>query len=256
VFAVGCYLESARLADEWPYRLRPMEVHLLVSGGYVLTLHEEPVSLPQHLTPYTPEGRSGHYVVYSLLDAMIGTAFDALNEVEATLDDLALSSADLRAGRVRMATLRAISSRLSRMRRRFSAERGLFDRIGVELERVEGLAADVERYLDRVGEQANRLVDAIEAAGSALATLIDLRLNETSYWLTVVATIFLPLTFITGFFGMNFGWMVEQVDGPLAFWLLGIGSLVIGVALIWRLVVRGSPVEPDDGASDAGRDAS
>ena len=51
-----------------------------------------------------------------------------------------------------------------------------------------------------------------------------MRLNETSHWLTVVATIFLPLTFITGFFGMNFGWMVGEIDTHLAFWLLGVGT--------------------------------
>ena len=250
-FAVSCYLESAQLADDGPYRLDPVEVHVLVSGDYVLTLHEERVSLPQLLAPYVPEGRSEQYVVYAVLDAMVGTAFDALNEVELTLDDLAVMSTDLSAGRVRMATLRAISSRLTRMRRRVGAERGLFERIAVELERVEGLAADDERYFDRIGEQVNRLVDAIDAAANAMATLIDLRLNETSYWLTVVATIFLPLTFITGFFGMNFEWMVDQVDSQLAFWLLGIGTPVAGVALIWLLVVRGSPVQADRGASDA-----
>jgi magnesium transporter len=61
-----------------------------------------------------------------------------------------------------------------------------------------------------------------------------------------VATIFLPLTFVTGFFGMNFKWMIAQVDTPLAFWLLGVGTLALGVALIWRLIVRGSPVQEDE----------
>jgi magnesium transporter len=56
-----------------------------------------------------------------------------------------------------------------------------------------------------------------------------------------VATIFLPLTFITGFFGMNFGWMVRNVDTALAFWALGVGSLVVGVGLIWVLVNRDRP---------------
>ena len=226
---------------------------MLVSGAYLLTVHEERVSLPNVLAPYTPEGRSEQYVIYAVLDAMVASAFDALNEVELTLDDLAVMSTDLRAGRVRMASLRSISSRLSRMRRRVAPQRGLFERIGVEIKRVEGLEADEEHYFDRIGEQANRLVDAIDAAAEAMATLIDLRLNETSYWLTVVATIFLPLTFITGFFGMNFEWMVGEIDTKRAFWVLGVGSLVAGVALIWALVVRGSPLQAERDTPKAAR---
>ena len=80
-----------------------------------------------------------------------------------------------------------------------------------------------------------------------MAQLMDLRMNETMYWLTVVATIFLPLTFITGFFGMNFELDGRRDRHAPAFWLLGVGGLVVGVALIWVLVVRGSPVERDSG---------
>ena len=251
-FAVSCYLEPAQPADGTPYRLRPVEVHVLVSGDYLLTLHEERVSLPKLLAPSLAEGRSEQYVVYAVLDAMVTTAFDALNEVELTLDDLAVASTNMRAGRLRMATLRAISAHLARMRRRGGPQRGLLERIGVEIGRLPGLEADGERYFDRIGEQGNRLIDAIDATAEGLARLIDLRLNETSYWLTVVATIFLPLTFITGFFGMNFEWMVGQIDTQLAFWLLGIGTPVVGVVLIWRLVVRGSPVEADPTSADVG----
>ena len=53
-------------------------------------------------------------------------------------------------------------------------------------------------------------------------------MNETMYWLTVVATIFLPLTFLTGFFGMNFGWLVGQIDTEAAFLTLGVGGSVAG----------------------------
>jgi magnesium transporter len=250
VFAFSCYLEGDQ-REGVPYRLRPIEVHVLVTGDFLLTLHEEGVSLPELLAPTLPEGRSEQYTVYAVLDAMVASAFDALNEVELTLDDLSVRSTDLRAGRLRMASLQEISSQLSRMRRRAGPQRGLFERIGVEIGRLPGLEADEERYFDRIGEQINRLVDAIDAAAGAMATLIDLRLNETSYWLTVVATIFLPLTFITGFFGMNFEWMVGEIDTELGFWLLGIGTPVVGVALIWRLVVRGSPVEAEPGTANA-----
>ena len=245
VFGTGCYLQSDLLRDGSPDRLRPVEVRVLVSGDYLLTMHRERVSLPALLSPYLPVGRSEQYAVYAVLDAMVASVFDALNETEETLDGIALMSTDLRGGRIRLTTLRTTSSRLVGMRRQAAPQRSLFERIGGEITRIEGLEADEEQYFERIAHQLNRLVEAIDAASDALARLIDLRLNETSHWLTVVATVFLPLTFITGFFGMNFGWMVREVDTPLAFWLLGVGSLVAGVALIGRLIMRGSPVQTD-----------
>jgi hypothetical protein len=52
---------------------------------------------------------------------------------------------------------------------------------------------------------------------------------------------------------MNFGWMVGEVDTQLAFWLLGVGTLVLGVVLILRLVVRGSPAQADPDPPGAAR---
>ena len=88
------------------YRLRPLQVHVLVTGDYLLTLHEERVSLPAALAPDLPEERSKRYVVYSVLDAMLATTFDALEEVELTLDALATTWTDGSGARVPRATLR------------------------------------------------------------------------------------------------------------------------------------------------------
>ncbi len=246
VFNFGSFLDPAESQAGISRPLDFVEVHVLISGGYVLTLHDEQVSLPDVLAPEVPEGRSEQYLVYAILDAMVTTGFDALNEAEVTLERLQLMSTDMRAARLRMATLRAINSRLTRMRRRVGPERGVFERISEEIGRIEGLQADSEHYFERIHAQLNRLVDGIDAAADALAKLIDLRLNETIYWLTVVATVFLPLTFLTGFFGMNFGWMVDRIDTPLAFVLLGIIAPLLGVALTLLLVRRrGTPVEPE-----------
>jgi magnesium transporter len=246
VFAFSCFLQSTLEGDPDRQPLRPLEVHVLVSGDYLLTLHTEPISLPKVLDPSLPEGRSEQYLVYAILDAMVATGFDALNEAEVSLEGLQLMSTDLRAARVRMATLRAINSRLSGMRRRVGPQRGIFERISEEVSRVEGLEPDNEHYFERIYNQLNRLVGAIDAAADGMAKLIDLRLNETIYWLTVVATIFLPLTFVTGFFGMNFAWMVQRIDTELAFIALGIGAPVLGAAVTVLLVRhRGTPVEPD-----------
>jgi len=249
VFPFHCYLESEHHDGEDTPRVGAIEVNVLVHGDYLLTAHRERVSLPNLLPGYSEEGRSEQYIVYAVLDAMVATAFDALNNTELALEGLQILAGDAGNARVRMGTLRAISLRLTTMRRQLGPQRGIFERIGEEIGQVDGLESDNERYFERIYEQLNRMVDGIDAAADSMAKLMDLRLNETMYWLTVVATIFLPLTFLTGFFGMNFAWLVGGIDTEAAFLVLGIGGSAAATALTWIAVRRrGTPVQPDQDA--------
>lgn len=249
VFPFHCYLEGEHRDGEDTPRVGAIEVNVLVHGDFLLTAHRERVSLPSLLPGYSEEGRSEQYIVYAVLDAMVATAFDALNNTELALEGLQILAGDAGNARVRMGTLRAISLRLTTMRRQLGPQRGIFERIGEEIGQVEGLESDNERYFERIYEQLNRMVDGIDAAADSMAKLMDLRLNETMYWLTVVATIFLPLTFLTGFFGMNFAWLVGRIDTEAAFLILGIGGSAAATALTWLAVRRrGTPVQPDQDA--------
>jgi magnesium transporter len=249
VFPFNCYLEPDRREEEEGPRLNAININVLVHGDYLLTAHREEISLPGQLPGYSAERRSEQYIVYAVLDAMVGTAFDALNDTELALEGLQTMAGDIGSARVRMGTLRAIGLRLTTMRRQLGPQRGIFERISEEIGQVEGLEADSERYFERIYEQLNRAVDGIDAASDSMTKLIDLRLNETMYWLTVVATIFLPLTFMTGFFGMNFAWMVNRIDTPAAFAILGLGAPIASALMIWFAIKRrGTPVQPDQDA--------
>jgi magnesium transporter len=239
VFALRCYVESEAPAEEAAYRLRPVEVHVLVTGDYLMTLHEERISLPAVLAPELPEERSKPYVVYAVLEAMLATTSDALAEIERRLDAIGVTWAEEGGGRApSRATLRATGPRLATMRRRVGAEQAVFARIGVEIGGLRGFDTHEESYFDRLYEQVNRLLASIDAALNAMAMLLDLQLNERAYVVSVVATIFVPLTLLTGFFGMNFGWMVDRIDTPIAFWLLGCIGPVAVALLCWRFLVR------------------
>jgi magnesium transporter len=101
---------------------------------------------------------------------------------------------------------------------------------------------DVNDHLKLVNEEVAALRDVLAiilqanmAVISNQQTEVSVRQNETMKVLTLVATIFLPLSFITGFFGMNFAWMIKNITSFWVFAIYGIGSLVISsVALyIW-----------------------
>jgi magnesium transporter len=238
VFALRCYIEAETPAGKAAYRLRPLKVQVLVTGDYLLTLHREQVSLPAVLAPDLPAERNRRYVIYSVLEAMLASTFDALEEVELRLDALAATWTDGHGGGVPRATLRDAGAQLAAMRRWVRAEQAVFERVGVEIAALRGLDRSDEPYFDRLDEQVNRLLVSIDAAVNAMGMLLDLQLNERAYLLSVLATIFVPLTFITGFFGMNFGWMVDQISTPIAFWLLGFIVPIAAGVLSWLLVVR------------------
>jgi magnesium transporter len=91
---------------------------------------------------------------------------------------------------------------------------------------------------EEVAAQRDLLTTVLEANMAVISveqTKVNVRQNATIEQLTILATVFLPLTFVTGFFGQNFGWLLTHIDSFWEFIILGAGSLLIPcVALyIW-----------------------
>jgi magnesium transporter len=99
---------------------------------------------------------------------------------------------------------------------------------------------DVQDHLllvnEEVAAQRDLLGTVLEANMAVISveqTKVSVRQNTSIEQLTILATVFLPLTFVTGFFGQNFGWLVGHIAGTGAFVIYGIGGLVLPLALLF-----------------------
>ena len=100
--------------------------------------------------------------------------------------------------------------------------------------------SDVRDHLllanDEVGAQRDLLGTILEANMAVISveqTKISVQQNTTIEQLTILATVFLPLTFVTGFFGQNFGWLTRHIDTDTAFVSYGIGGLAVPLTLLF-----------------------
>jgi len=219
------------------------EVHAFLSGSYLVTSHKHPCAVleeaRERLDAQSP--RSEQFVIYRVLDGLTDSFFPVLERLDERMEALDGEIFD-RPQPQQLEEITALRRQLVRLRRLVSPQRDLLYRGVYDILEIPGLEADSRNYFRDVYDHAIRISDQIDSYRDLLAgtrdaylSVVSNRLNQITKQLTVVATIFLPLSFIVGFFGQNFKWMVTNIDSAGAFFALGIGSLLISVAglLVW-----------------------
>jgi magnesium transporter len=174
------------------------------------------------------------YLLYSLMDTIVDNYFLILEtigeKVEELEDDLI---ADPSPDRLRV--LYALKREMIHLRKSVWPLREVISKI--EKDESELIEPTTQLFIRDVYDHTIQVIDTIESYRDLLASMVDIymssisnRMNSVMKVLTIISTIFMPLTFIAGVYGMNFDYMPELSwkYGYLAVWIfmLGVGGIM------------------------------
>jgi magnesium transporter len=231
------------------------QVSFILEKNYLLTVQEE--AQYDCFEPVRDRIRykKGHirkmgadYLIYALLDAVIDGFFPVLetygDQIEALENEVMEKPT-----RKTLAKIHRLRRELLALRRSIWPQRNML----TTLIRDENplINREVQVYLRDCYDHAIQALDLIETYRELTTSLMDVylssvsnRMNEVMKTLTVISTIFIPLTFIAGIYGMNFNpnaspWNMPELNWYLGYPLVWLLMIVIVLALIYFFWHRG-----------------
>ncbi len=236
------------------------QVSIFIGKSFVLTFQE---TYGDCLDPIRERIRKGtgvvrssgaDYLAYAILDAITDQYFPVIESMGERIEDLEDEVVESPSPSI-LQRIYALKRELLSVRRGIWPQR---DAINSLVRDESGLIGrDVHIYLRDCYDHAVQLIDVIETLRELAGGLLDVylssianRTNEVMKVLTVMASIFIPLTFVVGVYGMNFEHMPELrwKFGYLAVWVLMILVSVGLLAFFWRRGWLRSNAKPDSDA--------
>jgi magnesium transporter len=216
------------------------EHHLFIGPHYLISVHLEPSSVLDTLKDRlarSPELTKGQpaFLTYFVIDALVDATFPVLEQVDGTVDQMEDDIIEKAAPRS-LDRIYHLKHSVTDLRRYLGAQRDVFQRLtthGIHLQQADMTLyyRDVYDHIVRQYETVDSLRDLLTSAMDVYLSTVSNRLNQTTKALTVIASLFLPLSFLTGFYGMNFAYLTTVLETPYAAFALGVGTMLIATAI-------------------------
>jgi magnesium transporter len=234
---------SLSIGDE-PMDIHTREIDVFVGPNYLVTVHEIPsntINKMWHREYHQERGlaRGIALLLYELLDRQIDSYMTLLDQFETRIEelgDLIFQAKSSDESAILNEILTAKSSTL-RVRRVLIPQREVFEHLAHD-----DLSAippetriyfqDLYDHIMRFADLAESMRDLVQGTMTIHLTITSNRLNEIMKLLTIISTIFMPLSFVAGIYGMNFHFMPELSwrYGYLMVWII---FLIIAGAMLY-----------------------
>jgi magnesium transporter len=245
------------------------QVSLVLARGWLLTVQEDPGDV---FDPVRERIRGGagiirrmgaDYLAYALIDAVVDAYYavvERIGEEVDALEDLVLGRPEVSVVR-RIHALRRTLLTLHRIQWRQRDALAMLVR-----DEKACISPEVRPFLRDAHDHCVQMLDVTETTRELVTSLMEIyvsvvgnRMNEIMKTLTVIATIFIPLTFVVGVYGMNFDYMPE-LRWRLGYFAVWGVMLAIALGLLgwfrWRGWLGSAPTTAPDADPEPARDSS
>ncbi|MBM3127959.1 MAG: magnesium/cobalt transporter CorA [Chloroflexi bacterium] len=207
--------------------LQTQELQVFLGGDYLITVHREPIAaLDAMCARCASDSRTGSYrvdmLLYQIVDQMVDAIFPLLDTIEDEIDELEDEILD-KPNQESLHRVFDLKRQLVYLRKIVGPLRDAMDTLADS--RYEFIDPRTALYYRDTYDHLVRIYDLIETSRDLLGNALDAylstvsnRLNEVMKRLTLITTIFMPISFIVGFGGMNFKQL--PFDNPMAFGIL------------------------------------
>jgi magnesium transporter len=232
-----CVFYTARMTEAG--EAHPIEVHVHLSGSWVFTVRRSPCTALDELhaqlarEPIHDEG----YLVYRIFDTLTDAWYPVIDGLEEHVDTLERQVL-LRARREQLPEIYRLRQAVRELLRTITSQREGFPPTADAIRELPGLAQSPHEWLRDVGDHLAQIAGELNRQNDDLTALTGTyfnanadRLNAVAARLTVVGTVFVIATLVTGFFGQNFGWLVNHIQSRRDFLIFGVGGLVVPIAI-------------------------
>lgn len=218
------------------------QVSLILGPNFVISFQEREGDVFEAIRERIKKGKGrlrkagSDYLAYALIDAIVDNYFVVLETVGERIESIeedVLTTVD-------PSTLKEIQDMKREMIMLRKSVWPLREAIS-SMERTESplIGDGVRPYLRDVYDHTIQVIETVETFRDTISGTLDIylstvsnRMNEVMKVLTIIATIFIPLTFIAGVYGMNFKFMPE-LEWEWGYLVVWIGMILLAGAMLW-----------------------
>jgi len=217
------------------------QVSLIVAENYIISFQEREGDVFDAIRKRikNPDGKhrkmGTDYLAYSLVDAIVDNYFVILENYGERIEDIENELMENPNKKI-VQTIHHLKGEMISLRKAVWPLRDMI----TSMERGDSklIKQKTKIYLRDVYDHTIQIIESVETYRDMIAGMIEIyltnvnnRMNEIMKVLTVIATIFIPLTFIVGIYGMNFKYMPELI-WEFGYPLVLIGMLVVSLVMV------------------------